>query len=148
MRVLVTAMNRLHSCGRDEFSGESHQRIVIHEVSIGGDLRRMCRSLGSFLAFECRYFLSSNPPFSGVYRPHHLDALFRTVNFHGHLSYPCHMLWLACLWYWHRGRHQLCWNCYSRDLKELKNSNLSLHGMKKRSLCSSTDLGLKLAYLL
>ena len=44
--------------------------LPVEQATIGDDLRWICRFLESLLAFECRYFLSSNPSFLGVYRTH------------------------------------------------------------------------------
>ena len=72
MPILVTAMIRLHSSGLDEFSRlrVTKELLFVEQATIGDDLRWICRFLGSLLALECRYFLSSNPLVLGVYRAH------------------------------------------------------------------------------
>ena len=65
----------------DEFSRlrVSKELLFVEQGTIGGDLRWICRFLGSLLACECQYFLSS---IFGVYRPHmklYLELLLSTV---------------------------------------------------------------------
>ena len=56
--------------------------LSAEQATIGDDLRWICCFLRSLLALEYRYFLSSNPPFLGVYGTHQnlcLELFLSTV---------------------------------------------------------------------